>query len=730
MTDRADPVSTTAAAAIVDDPQLYRKLFDTASNAMLLVDPGGIIRIANARSQELFGYTPEELTGQSIEVLMPQRFREPHVQHRERFHAAPRARPMGSQAALTARHRDGHEFAVEISLNPLSVGDRVWTCAHVRNVDRELQAKNLKIRARQATAIADFGRLALGTADFIAIQHRACALITEHLGIDVAVCARLDAADVRLRIAAQIGFDLPALPGGEPAAGQRALPDLSRSSTDPELRRLHARLQLLATADSAHLLEHPVLLEQGRDGIALHALVCAIPGEDDQILGLLLAGSRAVHSFSRDDGNFVQALANIVGAAVQREAAEARLFQSQRLEALGQLTGGVAHDFNNLLTVVSGNLQMLEEHVADNALAARLARAALRATGRGADLTRKLLAFSRRQALQPRAIDTAQLLESLVDILRRTLGAKIDVRLEVEDDLPAAHADPGMLDTALLNLAVNARDAMPDGGRLTLAGTHADATGITTRREIDPAAGQYVCITVADTGAGMAPDILARAFEPFFTTKESGKGSGLGLSLVYGFIKQSGGHIEVDSTPGAGTSIRLYLPVDSSGEAAERPTSARPGFTGGNETILVVEDDDDVRSVAAAFLRRLGYRVLQSGDATRALECIDTDQPIDLLFTDVVIRGELDGPALAREARRRRPGLRVIYTSGYPRGVIDTPDAPGRGIDAPLLAKPYRIDQLASILRRVLDRPPSDSVPENDENQPPDRADGPDPRGS
>src|SRR5690606_37562010 len=196
---------------------------------------------------------------------------------------------------------------------------------------------------------------------------------------------------------------------------------------------------------------------------------CAIPGEEGQCLGVLLAGSRAPRSFSRDDGNFVQALANIVGAALQREGAEARLLQSQRLEALGQLTGGVAHDFNNLLTVVAGNLQMLEDRIADDALGARLVKAALRATSRGADLTRKLLAFSRRQTLQPRAIDVAQLLDSIVDVLRRTLGAKIDVRLEVEDGLPAARADPGMPDTALLNLAVNARDAMPDGGRLTLS---------------------------------------------------------------------------------------------------------------------------------------------------------------------------------------------------------------------------------------------------------------------
>src|SRR5690606_24185633 len=219
---------------------------------------------------------------------------------------------------------------------------------------------------------------------------------------------------------------------------------------DERLEALRSQLQRIVSDDTDHLLERPMLLERDEAGEPASALVCAIPGEEGQCLGVLLAGSRAPRSFSRDDGNFVQALANIVGAALQREGAEARLLQSQRLEALGQLTGGVAHDFNNLLTVVAGNLQMLEDRIADDALGARLVKAALRATSRGADLTRKLLAFSRRQTLQPRAIDVAQLLDSIVDVLRRTLGAKIDVRLEVEDGLPAARADPGMLDTALL----------------------------------------------------------------------------------------------------------------------------------------------------------------------------------------------------------------------------------------------------------------------------------------
>ncbi|HLT25393.1 MAG TPA: ATP-binding protein, partial [Zeimonas sp.] len=523
----------------LDEPQLYRHIFHAASDAMLVVDASGHIRIANARSEALFGYPVDELVGLPIEALMPQRFRESHMQHRARYRAQPRARPMGTNIALTARHRDGREFAVEISLNPVRVGDAVWTCANVRNVDELHRAQNLIVRARQSNAVADFGRLALGTRDFVAIQHQACALVVEHLGADFALCARLGPAAAALAVVAQIGFD-----------------------EDERLEALRSQLQRIVSDDTDHLLERPMLLERDEAGEPASALVCAIPGEEGQCLGVLLAGSRAPRSFSRDDGNFVQALANIVGAALQREGAEARLLQSQRLEALGQLTGGVAHDFNNLLTVVAGNLQMLEDRIADDALGARLVKAALRATSRGADLTRKLLAFSRRQTLQPRAIDVAQLLDSIVDVLRRTLGAKIDVRLEVEDGLPAARADPGMLDTALLNLAVNARDAMPDGGRLTLSAGHVRARAHPAVREGQLVAGDYVRIAVSDTGAGMAPEVLARAFEPFFTTKESGKGSGLGLSLVYGFVKQSGGHIEVRSAPGVGTSIALYLPSD------------------------------------------------------------------------------------------------------------------------------------------------------------------------
>ncbi len=689
--DFADPGLPHAGADPVDEfgAEVYRQIFRTASDAMLIISAAdGCIRVANEGSARLFGFTTQELVGRSIEDLIPQRFRDAHVQHRARYGAAPTSRPMGMNLALSACHRDGHEFPVEISLSPVRFGDTQLVFASVRDVGSLQRAQDLIVRARQSNAVSGFGRLALASKDLRQIQHQACELIESHLGVDFALAARCELTGNRLRAESSVGFD-----------------EYTLART---LSRLGERL-----GERAHrLLDRPMLIEYERASpctasddapkVMQSALLCAIPGEESDCLGLLLAGSREARSFTRDDSNFVQALANTIGAALQRERTEERLFQSQRLEALGQLTGGVAHDFNNLLTVVSGNLQMLEERTQDDPLAARLVKAAMRATGRGADLTRKLLAFSRRQTLQPRSIDVSALLDSLGDVLRRTLGAQIDVRMHVEPGLPAVRADPGMLDTALLNLAVNARDAMPDGGRLSLEARLVDASEASTAPTASGdslAPGRYVRLAVTDTGTGMEPDVLARAFEPFFTTKDSGKGSGLGLSLVYGFARQSGGHVDVRSVPGGGTSIGLYLPIDES-PAQSAPRQREAGYRGGYETILVVEDDDEVREVAVGFLRKLGYRVLQATDAPHALSLLDVEPGVELLFSDVLLRGEVNGPALAREALRRRPEMRVVFTSGH------APEAlPSRELllGAELLAKPYRIDQLARMLRRTLD---------------------------
>jgi len=688
----ADPTPPDGSAPIgAAHPRLYEQIFYAATDALVVVDRDGVIRLANRQSERLFGHAASELVGRPIEELIPQRFREGHRRHRSLYAERPESRPMGMNLALWAQHADGREFPVEISLSPFRLDGATMVCANIRDVSEVARVQDLLARARQSNAVADFGRLALASKDIGLIQREACDLVARLLHVDYALVAQCGGAEPLLAPGASHGLGDAAL-----AAAVARLADCCRQDAAP-------LVQPMIIDDLGQAA--PRAADDETEAAPRSALVAPIPG-DERTLGLLMAGAQRTRSFTRDDANFLQALANTIGAAMQRSHTEEQLFQSQRLEALGQLTGGVAHDFNNLLTVVSGNLQMLEERVAADALSANLVKAALRATGRGADLTRKLLAFARRQTLRPRAIDARQLLASLADILARTLGANIDVHSVVDDGLPPIKADPGMLDTALLNLAVNARDAMPNGGTLVFSARLADVDAGFAARADGLAPGRYLLVSVADSGAGMSDEVLARAFEPFFTTKENGKGSGLGLSLVYGFAKQSGGHVQATSAPGIGTTVNLYLPVDP-GEALPRTDfEADVPCRGGSETILVVEDDEEVREIATAFLRKLGYRVLEATGAQGALALLDREPGIDLLFSDVVLRGGSSGPALAREALARRPKLRVAFASGYPRSALPWRAELGRGVE--LLSKPYRIDQLARTLRRALDRAPGE----------------------
>lgn len=688
----ADPTPPDGSAPIgAAHPRLYEQIFYAATDALVVVDRDGLIRLANRQSERLFGHAASELVGRPIEELIPQRFREGHRRHRSLYAERPESRPMGMNLALWAQHADGREFPVEISLSPFRLDGATMVCANIRDVSEVARVQDLLARARQSNAVADFGRLALASKDIGLIQREACDLVARLLHVDYALVAQCGGAEPLLAPGASHGLGDAAL-----AAAVARLADCCRQDAAP-------LVQPMIIDDLGQAA--PRAADDETEAAPRSALVAPIPG-DERTLGLLMAGAQRTRSFTRDDANFLQALANTIGAAMQRSHTEEQLFQSQRLEALGQLTGGVAHDFNNLLTVVSGNLQMLEERVAADALSANLVKAALRATGRGADLTRKLLAFARRQTLRPRAIDARQLLASLADILARTLGANIDVHSVVDDGLPPIKADPGMLDTALLNLAVNARDAMPNGGTLVFSARLADVDAGFAARADGLAPGRYLLVSVADSGAGMSDEVLARAFEPFFTTKEHGKGSGLGLSLVYGFAKQSGGHVQATSAPGIGTTVNLYLPVDRGDALPRADFEADVPCHGGSETILVVEDDEEVREIATAFLRKLGYRVLEATDAQGALALLDREPGVDLLFSDVVLRGGISGPALAREALARRPKLRVAFASGYARSALPWRAELGRGVE--LLSKPYRIDQLARTLRRALDRAPGE----------------------
>ena len=385
-----------------------------------------------------------------------------------------------------------------------------------------------------------------------------------------------------------------------------------------------------------------------------------------------------------------------------RNEAERRLHQAQKMEAVGQLTGGVAHDFNNLLTVVMGNLQLLARHLRNDPLADELIKGAMKAARRGADLNRTLLAFSRKQRLAPVALDFNEMIASMAPLLRRSLGEQIQINVVEAPDLPQAIADVTQLETALLNLAVNSRDAMPNGGTLTIETAAVQLDEHYASIEVDVTPGRYVMLAVSDTGSGMTDDVVGHAFEPFFTTKETGKGSGLGLAMVYGFVKQSGGHVKIYSEPGIGTTVKLFLPqIARPAEASGEPTEARALQPVGRETILVVEDEEDVRELVCRLLGALGYRVLAAPEGAPALALLESERGIALLFTDVVLPGGMNGPDIARTAQAKCPHLKVLYTSGYTGNAIQQIEALGAGVR--LLSKPYAIEDLAQTVRDMLD---------------------------
>jgi len=389
----------------------------------------------------------------------------------------------------------------------------------------------------------------------------------------------------------------------------------------------------------------------------------------------------------------------VIDEIARRRESEGRLVQAQKMETVGKLTGGVAHDFNNLLQVVGGNLQLLMKDVAGNDRAERRVANAMGGVSRGAKLAAQLLAFGRRQALEPKVVNVSRFVAGMDDMLRRAIGGGVEVETVFGGGLWNTFIDPNQVENAILNLAINARDAMDGQGKLTieLANAHLDDAYARTHDEVAP--GQYVMLAVSDTGTGMSPEVLEKVFEPFFSTKAEGKGSGLGLSMVYGFVKQSGGHVKIYSEVGHGTTIRLYLPRALSSEDVEVAVDMGP-VAGGTETVLVVEDDEEVRATVVEILGDLGYRVLKAPDAASGLAIVESGIPIDMLFTDVVMPGTLKSPELARKARERIPGIAVLFTSGYTENSIVHGGRLDAGVE--LLSKPYTREALARKFRHVL----------------------------
>jgi PAS domain S-box-containing protein len=388
------------------------------------------------------------------------------------------------------------------------------------------------------------------------------------------------------------------------------------------------------------------------------------------------------------------------------------LQHAQKLEAVGKLTGGVAHDFNNVLQIIAGNLQLLQMVFGDEGRAAKRVESALSAVERGSKLSSQLLAFARRQPLQPVAVNLRRMMDDMGDLLRQALGASIAIETSADDALWNTLVDPNQLENVILNLVFNARDAMDGTGKLTIELANAVLDEQRAAAHPDLTAGEYVVLAISDTGAGMTPEVMEQAFEPFFSTKAEGRGTGLGLSMAYGFVKQSGGHIQIESEVGKGTTLRIYLPRSRDAEQVMRADSEGT-VSGGTETILVAEDDAEVQATVVAMLTDLGYRVIKADDGESALDAARgaaaSGQAIDLLFTDVVMPGELRGPELAKAVREIMPGIKVLFTSGYTRNAMG---AGGRlDPEINLLSKPYRQEQLARKIRQLLSRKAEDFGP-------------------
>jgi len=384
-----------------------------------------------------------------------------------------------------------------------------------------------------------------------------------------------------------------------------------------------------------------------------------------------------------------------------RETAEAQIRQMQKMEAVGQLTGGIAHDFNNMLAVIMSAMNLAQRKLARGDVdIGKFIDSAIDATSRAASLTARLLAFSRQQPLSPQVLDANRMVGGMSDLLRRTLGETIEIETVLAGGLWRTSADPSQLENAVINLAVNARDAMPEGGKLTIETANCHLDDSYAARHAEVPAGQYVLIAVTDTGTGMGADVIGRAFDPFFTTKATGKGTGLGLSQVFGFVKQTGGHVKIYSEPGQGTTVKVYLPrfFGEGGEEVAAAPTGRKEATG--EVILVVEDDERVRVGTVETLRELGYTVVHSADAADALRKLEATPEIALLFTDIVMP-VTNGRKLAEAALEKRPGLKVLFTTGFTRNAVVHNGVLDHGVN--FIAKPFTIDQIAAKLREVLD---------------------------
>ena len=659
------------------EQSVFRSIFTAYPDALLVVDAAGLIVLANPPAAQLLGYGPGELIGVSIDELVPDSIRPRHAAYRQGYGHAPRPRPMGNQMDLVALRRDGSEVKVEIALSPLQDQGLPFVVASIRDIGEYPRVRQALLRARYGEHLAQLGRIAVDARDPQTILSQATTLSIEALQVDAALVYLLEPDRNAFAIAGEAGL-APAHEAGLRVPNQ---PD-----TFPGL--------LLARPGPAWLGAKGTPMSPRLAGSGLTNGLAVPLTDRGQNFGVFAVFARNDHAFGDDEVRYLQALCSLLATSLRRSQTEEALNHAQRLESVGQLTGGIAHDFNNLLTVIQGNLQFLEESpsLAGDDHGQRLLAAATRATLRASELTGKLLAFSRRQVLQPLPVDVGPLLLSLTDMLRRTLDQRLHLAIEIAPDCPAVLADPVQLESAMLNVAINARDAMPDGGTLTFrVSVAAHAVPDVEAHDRTGQARKFVAIAISDTGTGMPEEIRERAFEPFFTTKGVGRGTGLGLSTVHGFVKQSHGSVAIDSSPQSGTTVTLYLPTLDTPAHLPAEEAARANLPPGLN-VLLVEDDAAVRDVALAFLEGFGCRVTACSSGEDALLVLASETAFDLLLTDIALGAGLRGTDLALRAQQRFPRLAVLLVSGFSEELIDADRA--APLDWELLPKPYSRNDL------------------------------------
>lgn len=673
-TDAPDDNATRRALGDAQDARArLADILDNADDAIISVDEMQTITLFNRGAERIFGYTATEIIGQNLKTLLPPKTVHAHDKYVRDFGAsAMQSRRMAERGAVAGRRKDGTEFPAEVSISKILSNGALTYTAILRDVTVQVQVQNtLRDRNRRLHLALSAGQMGM---------------------FEIDGAGRTVSRDESVQRLLELG------PG--PIDG--SLQDFFVRVHPDDRAEVQAKIEKFLTERKDTAIEYRIVLQDGsmRWILAHAAFEENAPGRTERAVGVLRDITDRKQIEETLEARVVERTAALREEIERREQAQAALVRSQKLQAVGELAGGMAHDFNNLLTVITGNLELLGLRQLDDK-ARDLIRRANEAAQMGARLSGRLLAIGRRQRLQPINLELNEITRSMTDVLKRTLGDAIEIQIALSDDLWPALADVSEVENAILNLAINARDAMPHGGKLVITTTNKSLGADDVVGEAGLQPGDYVMLSVSDTGVGIPPHLIARVFEPFFTTKEASRGTGLGLSTIYGFAKQSGGHLTIYSEPGKGTSVRLYLPraTDAASAARDARGSVIESAIEG-ETVLVVEDNADVREVTVKRLDTLGYRVVTAENGPAALKILASPQKVDLLFSDVMMPGGMSGFDLVRWVRANKPTIKTLLTSGFTGEVAKNGN--GDLPDVEVLRKPYAIAELARAVREAL----------------------------